>query len=110
MLTVLAFIKIILSAANNSTPQKRGGGNNVSTPFAARCVHVVKNGMTNERLSPQPDAQGLMHSRTFPGLSLDVAALLALDAGRVLDALEASMRSPAHVEFVARLKSVGKLP
>ncbi len=57
-----------------------------------------------------PDAQGLMHSRTFPGLSLDVAALLALDAGRVLDTLEASLRTPAHEAFVGRLKAAGKLP
>lgn len=56
-----------------------------------------------------PDAQGLIHSRVFPGLSLDVAALLAMNTARVLDVLEASLRKPAHAAFVARLKDLGKL-
>src|SRR5207249_3260329 len=42
------------------------------------------------------DAQGIIHSRTFPGLSLHVAALLAMDTARVLDVLETTLRSPAH--------------
>ena len=56
-----------------------------------------------------PDAQGLIHSRAFPGLSLDAAALLDLNTARVLDALEASLRSPAHTAFAARLRETGKL-
>lgn len=35
----------------------------------------------------EPDANDLLHSRVFPGLRLPVAALLACDAARVLDAL-----------------------
>jgi Uma2 family endonuclease len=42
----------------------------------------------------RPDAQGLLHSRAFPGLSLDVRALLAVDSARVMDALETSLRRP----------------
>ena len=53
-----------------------------------------------------PDAQGLVHSRTFPGLTLDVPALLAMDTGRVLDVLEANLRLPPHAEFVERLKKL----
>ena len=34
-----------------------------------------------------PDAEGVLHSRFFPGLRLPVAALLAGDTTRVLDAL-----------------------
>ncbi len=56
-----------------------------------------------------PDAHGIVHSRVFPGLDLDAAALLAMDTGRVLDALEAGLRSPAYAAFVARLKESGKL-
>ena len=35
----------------------------------------------------QPDAQGVMQSRVFPGLRLPLASLLACDAGQVLEAL-----------------------
>ena len=34
-----------------------------------------------------PDAQGLLHSRVFPGLQLPVAPLLAGDTAKVLAAL-----------------------
>ena len=47
-----------------------------------------------------------MHSRIFPGLTLDVAALLAMDSARVLDVLEAKLRLPPHAEFVERLKKL----
>jgi len=36
----------------------------------------------------QPDAQGLLHSRTFPGLRLPVAVLLTANAAQVLAALD----------------------
>lgn len=52
-----------------------------------------------------PDAQRLLNSATFPGLVLAVDALLAMDSGKVLDALQAALQKPAHAEFVARLKS-----
>lgn len=39
-----------------------------------------------------PDAQGLLHSRVFPGLRLPVAALLAGDTAKVLEALTETSR------------------
>jgi hypothetical protein len=41
----------------------------------------------DEYAAQAPDAQGLAHSRTFPGLRLDVAALPRSDAAAVLAAL-----------------------
>jgi hypothetical protein len=63
--------------------------------------------LTGDEYVPNPpDAQGIIHSRAFPGLALDVAALLAMDSAHVMDALEAGLRSPAHANFVARLKQL----
>jgi hypothetical protein len=50
-----------------------------------------------------PDAQHRLHSPHFPGLTLAVDALLALDSARVLDALQAALQTPAHAAFVAQL-------
>jgi Uma2 family endonuclease len=41
----------------------------------------------DEYVPQQPDAQGLLHSRAFPGLRLPVASLLACDTAKVLAAL-----------------------
>lgn len=41
----------------------------------------------DDYIPQEPDAEGLLHSRVFPGLRLPVAALLACDAARVLDVL-----------------------
>jgi Uma2 family endonuclease len=41
----------------------------------------------DEYVPQQPDAQGLLHSRVYPGLRLPVASLLACDTARVLAAL-----------------------
>jgi len=46
-----------------------------------------------------PDSDGLIHSRTFPGLLLNVRALLARDAARVLDDLQRSLQSPEYLAF-----------
>jgi Uma2 family endonuclease len=44
--------------------------------------------LEDDEYRPQlPDARGLLHSRTFPGLRLPVGALLAGDTAKVLDAL-----------------------
>jgi len=51
----------------------------------------------------QPDAQNVIHSRVFPGLALNLTALLARDTGAVLATLEQAMRAPEHAAFVARL-------
>ncbi len=51
----------------------------------------------------------ILRSRVFPGLCLDVEAALALNAAQVLDTLQASLGTPAHTEFVARLKAAANL-
>lgn len=51
------------------------------------------------------DAEGLLRSETFPGLWLDVGALLAGRMGDVLDVLERGVKSSGHAEFVKRLGS-----
>lgn len=54
-----------------------------------------------ERLSVSPD--GIIRSEAFPGLWLDVQALVADDPPRVLAALEQGIASPEHAAFVAGL-------
>ena len=51
----------------------------------------------------QPDMDGLLRSRVFPGLWMDVAALSAGDTARVLAVLQQGLASPEHAEFVRRL-------
>ena len=48
-------------------------------------------------------ADGLLKSEVFPGLWLDPQALLAGNLQRVLDAVQAGVRSPEHAAFVAKL-------
>jgi Uma2 family endonuclease len=44
--------------------------------------------LEDDEYRPQlPDAEGVLHSRSFPGLRLPVAPLLACDTARVLEAL-----------------------
>ena len=50
-----------------------------------------------------PDAEGLLRSEIFPGLWLDVAALLRGDVAGVLAAVQRGLASPEHNAFVARL-------
>lgn len=52
-----------------------------------------------------PDADGILRSRVFPGLWLDPAALLAQDGKRVLEIVHQGLRSPDHQQFVDLLKS-----
>jgi hypothetical protein len=51
----------------------------------------------------QPDADGLLRSRVFPGLWLDPVALVSGDAARVLDVVRQGTASPEHAEFVRKL-------
>lgn len=53
------------------------------------------------RLSP--DAKGIIHSRVFPGLWLDVQALLAGDMKKVLAVLRHGLATPEHAAFVKKL-------
>lgn len=50
-----------------------------------------------------PGADGWYRSEVFPGLWLDVNALLTDDANRVIAALDLGLASPEHAAFVARL-------
>ena len=57
-----------------------------------------------------PDANGCLASRTFPGLVLDVAALLRGDLQALHAAIERHTGSPAHRAFVQRLAARGPDP
>lgn len=49
------------------------------------------------------DAEGVCHSRTFPGLRLAVAALLAGNMARVMEELQKGLDAAEYAEFVASL-------
>jgi Uma2 family endonuclease len=51
-----------------------------------------------------PNEQGLIESQVFPGLVLDVPALLARDLATVLAQLQRAIGSGSHQDFVARSK------
>ncbi|MGC8644346.1 MAG: Uma2 family endonuclease, partial [Isosphaeraceae bacterium] len=55
-----------------------------------------------ERL--EPGADGILRSVIFPGLWLDLAALVSGDSARVLAVLQQGIGSAEHAEFVARLQ------
>jgi Uma2 family endonuclease len=67
----------------------------------ARVVWWVSRNGAFEELSPGPD--GILRSEVFPGLWLDPAALLRLDADRLDEVLRQGLASPEHAAFVARL-------
>lgn len=50
-----------------------------------------------------PDQQGCLHSRVFPGLCLDVAALLRDDIGTLQRTIDRAIGTPEHAAFVLRL-------
>ncbi len=52
----------------------------------------------------EPDKDGLIHSQVFPGLRLDVAALLAGDLATVVAAVKAGAETEDHAAFVQRLE------
>jgi Uma2 family endonuclease len=56
------------------------------------------------RVMPLPD-DGILRSTVFPGLWLDVNAVLSGDLSRVLAVLQDGLKSLEHAEFAARLKS-----
>jgi Uma2 family endonuclease len=51
----------------------------------------------------QPDEAGTLRSHVFPGLWLNVPALLQDDLAGVLSRLQEGLASPEHAEFVKRL-------
>ena len=59
----------------------------------------------NDRfLELQPDADGILRSRVFPGLWLDPDAFFRLDVARLQQVLQEGLSSSAHQEFVAKLR------
>ncbi len=50
-----------------------------------------------------PDEQGIIYSQVFPGLCLDVAAMLDGNMQQVLTVLQAGINSDEHQEFVQQL-------
>ncbi|HYW22341.1 MAG TPA: Uma2 family endonuclease [Nodularia sp. (in: cyanobacteria)] len=56
-----------------------------------------------EYISLKPDANGIIKSRVYPGLWLDVAALLTGEMTRVLAVLQQGLNSPEYQEFLPRL-------
>lgn len=54
-----------------------------------------------------PDAQGILRSAQFPGLALNLLALLAGDLAAVLSTQQASLATPEHRQFVEALVSRG---
>ena len=52
-----------------------------------------------------PDSDGVVRSHVFPGLWLDVSALLSADGARLMAKLEDGLRSPAHAELKGRAKA-----
>lgn len=51
-----------------------------------------------------PDEQGQLRSQVFPGLWLDVNALLKGELGKVLSLVQAGIGTPEHADFVHRLE------
>ncbi len=56
-----------------------------------------------------PDAQGRLHSRVFPGLCLDVAALLREDLSELEASIVDAIGTPEHRALVERLRAGGEL-
>lgn len=52
----------------------------------------------------EPDADGILKSRVFPGLWLDPKALIAGDMAKVLAVVQRGIASPEHAKFVEKLR------
>jgi Uma2 family endonuclease len=57
-----------------------------------------------------PNANGIYHSEVFPGLWLNVPALLRGDMPDVFQVLQQGIATPEHAAFVARLRPAAPLP
>ena len=62
-------------------------------------LHLVD----EEYVAAEPDAQGVLRSRSFPGLQISLPALLAHDSAGVLASLQEGLASSAHADFVRSL-------
>jgi len=54
------------------------------------------------------DVNGIIRSETFPGLWLNLAAMIRGDAAAVLQCLQKGIDSPEHISFVASLDKLRK--
>jgi hypothetical protein len=52
----------------------------------------------------RPNRQAISRSRVFPGLWLDIEALLRLDPARLMEVLQQGLASREHAAFVKRLR------
>jgi Uma2 family endonuclease len=57
----------------------------------------------NEYRPNPPDSAGVLRSPHFPGLALELDAVLNHDSAKVLDVLQTELQTPAHRDFVAQL-------
>jgi hypothetical protein len=57
----------------------------------------------NQYVKIEPDKEGLIESRVFPGLRLATTAMLAGDLARVLAELQKGLDSNEHKAFVRKL-------
>lgn len=63
---------------------------------------VLENGVYVRQL---PDASGCLHSRVFPGLCLDVQALLGEDLASLRRTIDRTVATAEHQAFAARLRA-----
>jgi Uma2 family endonuclease len=61
-----------------------------------------------EYVEVKPDAKGILRSQIFPGLSLDVKAMLKGDVAKALKTLQTGLASPAHKAFVRKIAKARK--
>jgi Uma2 family endonuclease len=55
----------------------------------------------------QPDKDGIIRSKVFPGLWLEPSAMLADDLWRIQEVLNQGLATPEHAAFVAELAKLG---
>jgi len=67
----------------------------------SRCI-AARPGRAGSPGHPAPAATSRLSSRVFPGLWLDVPALLAGDVARVLATLQLGLTSPEHAAWLER--------
>lgn len=56
-----------------------------------------------EYIKLEPNAEGVISSQIFPGLWLDITALIAGDLTKVLAILQLGLATPEHQNFVQKL-------
>ena len=66
----------------------------------------VHDGQRFQRATPEAD--GVLRSRTFPGLWIDVPALLSDDGPKLLATLQRGLASAEHEAFVLRLREAAE--